>query len=87
MADRKSADDRSNIQKIYKPIASYFSNVKKEVGEYGSAYKKADKASLDVTAGANARARAANKNERAQRGQAFGAILKNARYDNKGNRR
>jgi len=87
MADRKSADDRSNINKIYKPIAGYFSNAKKEVGEFGSAWKKADKASLDVTPGANARARSANKNEKAQMGQALGAILKGARYDKKGNRK
>ena len=87
MADRKSADDRSNIQKIYKPIAGYFSNAKKEISEYGKAYRKADTASLDVRPGANARARAANKNEKAQMGQALGAVLKGARYDNKGNRK
>jgi hypothetical protein len=87
MADRKSADDRSNINKIYKPIAGYFSNAKKEVGEFGSAWKKAMDASGDIMPGANARARAANKNQDAQMGQALGAILKGARYDKKGNRK
>ena len=87
MADRKSADDRSNINKIYKPIAGYFSNAAKEIGEAGSAWKKAFNASADNTPGANARARAANKNQDAQMGQAIGAVLKGARYDSKGNRK
>ena len=63
---------------------NYLSNAVKEVKEYGKAYKKADKASLSVTPGANARARAANKNERAQMGQALGAVLQGRRYTNAG---
>jgi hypothetical protein len=62
---------------------NYLGNAIKEVKEYGKAYKKADKASLSVTPGANARARSANANERAQRGQALGAVLQGRRYDNK----
>ena len=67
-----------------KPKRNYLSNAVKEVKEYGKAYKKADKASLSVTPGANARARAANKNEKAQMGQALGAVLQGRRYTNTG---
>lgn len=77
---RRAADDRSNMNKIYKPIAGYVSNVAKEVGEFGSAWKKAFNASADVRPGANARARAANANQDAQMGQALGAILQGRRY-------
>lgn len=34
MADRKSADDRSNMNKIYKPIAGYVANVVKEYRQW-----------------------------------------------------
>ena len=80
---RKSADDRSNMNKVYKPIAGYVGNVAKELGDFGSAWKKAFNASADITPGANARARAANKNQDAQMGQALGAILQGRRYNNK----
>jgi hypothetical protein len=81
---RRSGDDRSNMNKIYKPIAGYVGNVVKEVGEAGSAWKKAFDASADIRPGANARARAANKNQDAQMGQALGAILQGRRYDKSG---
>jgi hypothetical protein len=81
---RRSGDDRSNMNKIYRPIAGYVGNVAKEVGEFGGAWKKAFNASADVRPGANARARAANKNQDAQMGQALGAILQGRRYDKAG---
>ena len=81
---RRAADDRSNMNKIYKPIAGYVGNVVKEVGEFGSAWKKAYNASADNTPGANARARAANKNQTAQMGQALGAVLQGRRYNKAG---
>ena len=81
---RSSAEDRSNMNKLYKPVAGYVSNVAKEIGEFGTAWKKAYQASADNTLGANARARAANKNQTAQMGQALGAVLQARRYDNKG---
>jgi hypothetical protein len=81
---RRSGDDRSNMNKIYKPIAGYVGNVAKEVGEFGGAWKKAFNASADVRPGANARARAANKNQDAQMGQALGAILQGRRYTDSG---
>jgi hypothetical protein len=81
---RRAADDRSNMNSIYKPIAGYVGNVAKEVGEFGSAWKKAFNASADVRPGANARARSANKNQDAQMGQALGAILQGRRYDKSG---
>lgn len=84
MADRKSGDDRSNMNKIYKPIAGYFGNAAKEIGDFGRAWKKADNASTDIMPGANARARAANKNQDAQMGQALGAVLQGRRYDKSG---
>ena len=81
---RKAGDDRSNMNKLYKPIAGYFGNAAKEVSEFGSAWKKAFNASADIKPGANARARAANKNQDAQMGQAIGAILQGRRYDKSG---
>lgn len=81
---RRAADDRSNMNKVYRPIAGYVGNVAKEVGEFGSAWKKAFNASADVRPGANARARAANKNQDAQMGQALGAILQGRRYTDSG---
>jgi hypothetical protein len=83
MADRKSADDRSNINKIYKPVASYFGNVVKEVKDFGTAYKKATDASGDIRPGADARAAKANKNYDAAKGQLGGALI-GKRYDSKG---
>ena len=36
MADRKSADDRSNMNSIYKPIAGYVGNVVKEYRQWNN---------------------------------------------------
>ena len=62
---------------------SYLDNLAKEVGQTASAWKKSFNASADITPGANARARAANKNYDAQKGQIFGALLQGRRYDDK----
>jgi hypothetical protein len=64
--------------------ASYLGNAVKEVKQFGSAWKKAMDASGDIMPGANARARAANKNQDAQMGQALGAVLQGRRYDSSG---
>jgi hypothetical protein len=62
---------------------SYLDNLAKEVGQTASAWKKAFNASADYNPGANARARSANKNYDAQKGQVFGALLQGRRYDDK----
>jgi hypothetical protein len=69
---RKSADDRSNMNKIYKPIAGYVGNVIKESKEFGSEFKKATK--IPVTP----------KSYIAARGQLLGSLI-GKRYDSKGN--
>jgi len=84
MADRKSADDRSKMNKTYKPNDNYFTNAGKEIKDFGKAWKKAFNASADIMPGANARARAANKNQNAQMGQALGAVLQGRRYNKAG---
>jgi hypothetical protein len=84
MADRKSADDRSKMNATYKPKGNYFTNAGKEIADFGKAWKKAFNASADITPGANARARAANKNQDAQMGQALGAVLQGRRYNKAG---
>jgi hypothetical protein len=86
MSNRKSAEDRANMNAIYKPIAGYFGNIVKETKEFGSAWKKANNASADIRPGANARARNANKQLGAAQGQLLGALV-NKRYDDKGKRR
>jgi len=96
MADRKSADDRSNINKIYKPIAGYFGNVAKETGQYAKAVVKdildADEAQNRPRFPGNGKApvmdrKPKDNKAKAEFGQAVGAIVKGARYDNKGNRK
>ena len=93
MADRKSAEDRSNMNKIYKPIAGYFGNVVKEGKEAVKAYSQ----SLDATDKAKnfppaqrpalkAAASAAGKKAEAERGQFLGSLI-GKRYDSKGNRK
>jgi hypothetical protein len=93
MADRNSAVDRSNMNKIYKPIAGYFGNVVKEGKEAVKAYSQ----SLDATDKAKnfppaqrpalkAAASAAGKKAEAERGQFLGSLV-GKRYDSKGNRK
>jgi hypothetical protein len=83
---RRAADDHSNMNKIYKPVAGYLGNIVKETKEFGSAWKKANNASADIRPGANARARNANKQYDAAKGQLIGALV-NKRYDDKGKRK
>jgi hypothetical protein len=91
---RKAADDRSNMNKIYKPIAGYVGNVFKEVKDNAKAYSRAidlqDKIRNyppDKRAALKAAATANDKKVTAERGQLIGAIVKGARYDSKGKRR
>jgi hypothetical protein len=80
---RNSAGDHSNMSSIYKPVISYAKNVANAAVDLGKAWKRADDASGDIMPGANARARAANANYDAEKGQFVGAILKGRNYDNK----
>jgi hypothetical protein len=86
MSNRTSAEDRANMNAIYKPVAGYFGNLVKETKEFGSAWKKANNASADIRPGANARARNANKQYDNAKGQLLGALV-NKRYDDKGKRK
>lgn len=90
---RKSADDRSFMGKIYKPVAGYVSNVVKE----GSQAAKAFSQSLDAIDKAKnyppsqrpalkKAASAAGKKAEAERGQFLGSLV-GKRYDSKGKRR
>lgn len=71
------------MSSIYKPIVSYAKTVGTAAAEYGSAWKDAFNKSADITPGANARARAANKKQDAEQGQLLGAILQGRKYNNK----
>ena len=90
---RNSADDRSFMDKVYRPIAGYFSNVAKEGSEAAKAWGQA----VDATDRAknyppskrpalNEAASAAGKKAEAERGQFLGSLIGN-RYDSKGKRK
>jgi len=90
---RKSADDRSFMDKVYKPVAGYFSNVAKEGSEAARAWSRAvdasDKAKSyppEKRPALKAAATAAGKKAEAERGQFLGSLIGN-RYDNKGKRK
>jgi hypothetical protein len=90
MADRKSADDRSNINKIYKPIAGYFGNVAKETGQAVKAVAKdffdADAAKnkpRQTSKGVVMGVKPKDNNAKAEIGQAVGSLL-GKRYDKNG---
>ena len=80
---RNSAGDHSNMTSVFKPVVSYAKTVGSAFADFGRAYKKAVDASGDIMPGANARARNANKNYDAEKGQLMGAILQGRKYDNK----
>lgn len=80
---RNSAGDHSNMTSVFKPVVSYAKTVGSAFVDFGRAYKRAVDASGDIMPGANARARAANKNYDAEKGQLMGAILQGRRYNNK----
>jgi hypothetical protein len=90
---RKSADDRSFMDKVYKPVAGYFSNVAKEGAEAARAWSQSvdakDRAQNYPPSQRPAlkkAASAAGKKAEAERGQFLGSLIGN-RYDNKGKRR
>ena len=90
---RKSADDRSFMDKVYKPVAGYFSNVAKEGSEAARAWSRAvdakDRAQNYPPAQRPAlkqAASAASKKAEAERGQFLGSLIGN-RYDSKGKRK
>jgi hypothetical protein len=80
---RTSAGDHSNMTSVFKPVVSYAKTVGSAFADFGRAYKRASDASGDIMPGANARARAANKNYDAEKGQLVGAILQGRKYNNK----
>jgi hypothetical protein len=80
---RTSAGDHSNMTSAFKPVVSYAKTVGSAVVDFGKAWQRANNASADIKPGANARARAANKNYDAEKGQLMGAILQGRKYDNK----
>ena len=90
MADRNSAEDRSKMNVLYKPIG-YFTNAVKESGQYVKAVVKdisdADKAKNTprmTPKGVVMGVKAKDNNAKAEFGQAVGAIVKGARYDKNG---
>jgi hypothetical protein len=91
---RRTADDRSNINKIYKPIAGYLGNAAKETGQYAKAVVKdildADKAKntpRHTDKGVVMGVKAKDNKAKAEFGQAVGAIVKGRRYDKNGMQR
>ena len=91
MSNRKSAEDRANMNAIYKPIAGYFSNAVKETGQYAKAVVKdildadlAKNTPRHTSKGVVMGVKAKGNNAKAEFGQAVGAILKGKRYDSKG---
>jgi hypothetical protein len=89
---RRTGDDRSNMNKIYKPIAGYVSNVIKEGGQAVKAWSNAldasDKAKYGTRPGApkeaaKRAATVASKKQDAAQGQFLGALLQGRRYDDK----
>ena len=90
---RNSADDRSFMDKLYRPVAGYVSNVVKEGSEAARAWSGAvdakDKAQNYPPSQRPAlkkAASAAGKKAEAERGQFFGSLIGN-RYDSKGKRK
>jgi hypothetical protein len=83
---RKTAGDHSNMTSVFKPIISYAKTVGSAAADFGSAWKDAFNKSADITPGANARARAANKRQDEEQGQFLGAILQGRKYNNKTNK-
>jgi hypothetical protein len=91
---RRTADDRSNINKIYKPIAGYLGNAAKETGQYAKAVVKdildADKAKNTprmTPKGVVMGVKAKDNKAKAEFGQAVGAIVRGRRYDKNGMQR
>jgi hypothetical protein len=85
---RTSATDRSNMNKIYKPIAGYVGNVVKEVKDTAraasNAFDKADKKGYESKYGNKVNAKIGKSDVKAQAGQLAGAVLQARRYDAQG---
>lgn len=92
-AFRKSAEDRSNMNSVYKPVAGYVGNVAKEVKDNVKTWKQgldiadrirtypaSKRPALKAAAEANA------KKAVAERGQLAGSLI-GRRYDEKGKRK
>ena len=90
---RSSAEDRSNMNKIYKPIAGYVGNVVKEIKDNAKTWSK----SVDLQdkirtyppskrPALQAQAAANSKKSDAEQGQLIGALI-GRRYDEKGKRK
>ena len=62
---------------------SYLDNLQKELGQYGSAYKKTNQKSNEVGPGTDSEASRLRKKQDAQMGQFFGALLQGRRYNDK----
>ena len=90
MADRNSAEDRSKMNVLYRPVG-YFTNAIKETGQYA---KAAVKDILDADAAKNTPrqtskgvvmgGKSKDNKAKAEFGQAMGAILQGRRYDKNG---
>ena len=90
---RTSANDRSFMDKVYKPVAGYFSNIAKEGSEAARAWSQAvdakDRAQNyppEKRPALKQAASAAGKKAEAERGQFLGSLIGN-RYDSKGKRK
>ena len=90
MADRKSAEDRSKMNSLYKPVG-YFTNAVKESGQYAKAVVKdfldADAAKntpVITPKGVVMGVKAKDNKAKAEFGQAAGAVLQGRRYDKNG---
>ena len=90
---RRAADDRSNMNKIYKPIAGYVGNAVRETGQYAKAVVKdildADRAQNTPRFPGNGKApvmdrKPKDNKAKAEFGQAVGAVLQGRRYTSSG---
>ena len=90
MADRKSAEDRSKMNALYRPVG-YFTNAIKETGQYAKAVVKdildndaAKNTPRQTSKGVVMGVKPKDNNAKAEFGQAMGAILQGKRYDKNG---
>ena len=62
---------------------SYLDNLQKELGQFGSAYKRTTQKSNEVGPGTDSEASRLRKKQDAQMGQLFGALFQGRRYNDK----
>lgn len=77
---RKSADDKSNQNPVFRSVSGYAKNVVKEAKDFGRAWKDVNQKMNEVGPGTDTAANKARKNQDAQMGQFFGAVLQGRRY-------